>query len=67
MSDDLKALLESRKGRVMTPREAEEQIISFAFGNLHYENPKATREGVARHSILLAEGLAAPAGLAERG
>ena len=56
MSDELKALLEARRGRVMTPREREEQVVSFAFGNAHYENKNVTRSGVARHSVSLAEG-----------
>ena len=67
MSDELKALLESRKGRVMTPREREEQVVSFAYGNVHYENKKATREGVARHSVSLAEGIEVHAGFVGRG
>lgn len=67
MSDELKALLLSRKGRTMTPREREEQIISFAYGNVHCENKKATREGVVRYSVSLAEGVDTYAGIAARG
>jgi len=51
----------------MTPREREEQVISFAYGNVHCENKKATREGVARYSVSLAEGVDAHAGIAARG
>jgi hypothetical protein len=65
MSDELKALLESRRGRIMTPREREEQVISFAYGNVHYENRNATREGVARHSVSSTEGVVVDAGISE--
>lgn len=52
MTPELRSLLASRRGRQMTPAEAEEQVVNFAYGNGHYENPAITREGVARHSRL---------------
>ena len=48
MSDELKALLDRVRGYRMTPEEIREQAISFAYGNGHIEDPRITREGIAR-------------------
>ena len=48
MSDELKALLERVRDYRMTPEERRDQEIGFAFGNVHYENDRVTREMVAR-------------------
>jgi hypothetical protein len=50
MSDELKALIEGLRLRAyrMTPEEIREQAIDFAYGNGHVEDPRVTREGVAR-------------------
>ncbi|MDB5352353.1 MAG: hypothetical protein JWN86_3600 [Planctomycetota bacterium] len=57
ITDELKALLESRKGYVMTPEECEEQAISFAYGNLRLHDPLVTREGIALHAHCFNKGL----------
>ena len=48
MSDVLIALVEKARLVRMTPDEMDEQRISFAFGNAHLEDPRVTREAVAR-------------------
>jgi hypothetical protein len=48
MSERLLALIEQARGTRMTPEQLQEQEIGFAFGNVHYENPRVTREMVAR-------------------
>ena len=53
MSNELKALIEKARHRVMSPAQLESQAISFAYGNAHYENDLVTREGVARHTYTL--------------
>jgi hypothetical protein len=47
MSDELKAMLELVRDYRMTPEEKRDQEIDFAFGNVHYENSRVTREMVA--------------------
>ena len=47
MSDELKAELERVRNYRMTPEEKRNQEIDFAFGNVHYENARITREMVA--------------------
>jgi hypothetical protein len=47
MSDELKAQIERVRGYRMTPEEKRDQEIDFAFGNVHYENSRVTREMVA--------------------
>ena len=46
MSDELIELLEAAKGKEMTAVELEEQRISFAYGNTHFENERITRDMV---------------------
>jgi hypothetical protein len=46
MSDKLKALIEKARHVRMTPQELQEQEISFAYGNVHYENHRVTRDQV---------------------
>lgn len=48
MSKELKQLLDSVRDYRMTPDEIREQAISFAYGNGHIEDPRVTREGIAR-------------------
>ncbi|GAC1536489.1 MAG: hypothetical protein NVS3B10_00440 [Polyangiales bacterium] len=45
---DLPALLDAARGRTMTPAEREEQVRSFAAGNVGLSNPAVTREAVDR-------------------
>ena len=47
MSDELKAQIERVRGYRMTLEEKRDQEIDFAFGNVHYENSRVTREMVA--------------------
>ena len=56
MSPELRALLASEGRRKMTPEEQEEQIISFAYGNAHYENPAVTWEGIREAARKIKEG-----------
>ena len=51
MTDELKSLIERYRDYQMSEAEQEAQIISFAYGNAHYENPQVTREGIAKHSL----------------
>jgi hypothetical protein len=44
MSEELQALLEATKNLEMSPKQTEEQRISFAYGNTHFENEKISRE-----------------------
>jgi hypothetical protein len=56
MSERLLALIERARKVTMTPQDIEEQRISFAYGNTHYEDHRITRELVARYvSSLTAE------------
>ena len=48
MSDELKAMLQRVRNYRMTPEEKRDQEIGFAFGNVHFENARVTREMVAR-------------------
>jgi hypothetical protein len=48
MSDELKALLDRVRDYQMSPEEKQAQEIGFAFGNVHYENERVTRDMVAR-------------------
>jgi hypothetical protein len=47
MSDELKAMLERVRDYRMTPEEKEGQELDFAYGNVHYENSRVTREMVS--------------------
>jgi hypothetical protein len=47
MSDELKRMLDHVRGYHMTPEEKRDQEIDFAFGNVHFENSRVTREMVA--------------------
>ncbi len=48
MSEELKALLEAAKSNGMSANQAEEQRISFAYGNTHFENDRITKEIVSK-------------------
>jgi hypothetical protein len=49
MTDQLRRLIEfARQQPPMTPDELREQEISFAWGNIAYENPRITRQMVER-------------------
>ncbi len=48
MSDRLLALIEKARHVRLTPEKERDQEIGFAFGNVHYENRRVTREMVAR-------------------
>jgi hypothetical protein len=48
MSEKLAALIERARLIPMTEERMQEQEIGFAYGNVHYENPRVTREMVAR-------------------
>ena len=56
MSERLLSLIEKARGVRMTPQEMEEQRTSFAYGNVHYENSRITREQVARYSSSITQG-----------
>ncbi|MGH7438598.1 MAG: hypothetical protein ACRENE_23160 [Polyangiaceae bacterium] len=43
MGNDLRALIEHAKRAKTSPRDAEEQRRSFAYGNLRIEDPQVTR------------------------
>ena len=53
MSERLLALIERARKITMTPQDIEEQRISFAYGNGHYEDHRITRELVARYPSTL--------------
>ncbi len=55
MSEKLVSLIEKARRVRMTPREMDEQRISFAFGNTHCEDSRITRDQVARDSLSLSE------------
>jgi hypothetical protein len=55
MSEKLLALIERARKAPMTPQDIEEQRISFAYGNTHYEDSRITREQVARYASALRE------------
>jgi hypothetical protein len=46
MTDKLASLIERARSVQMSPREAEEQRRSFAYGNTKIENARITREMV---------------------
>jgi len=46
MTEKLAALIEKARSVRMSPREAEEQRRSFAYGNTKIENDRITREMV---------------------
>lgn len=50
MSRDLEELIERARAVRMTPRENEEQRISFAYGNTKIENDRITRELIVRQA-----------------
>ena len=55
MSHRLLSLIEKARRVQMSPQELEEQRISFAYGNTHYEDSRITRDQVARYSLSLSE------------
>lgn len=50
MAPELKAMIEAARRRPMTAEELEAQEISFAFGNVAYEDQRVTRATVVRCS-----------------
>ena len=48
MTGRLLALIEKARHVEMTPEQERNLEISFAFGNVHYENSRVTREMVER-------------------
>jgi hypothetical protein len=56
MSERLLMLIEKAREVRMTPQEMEDQRVSFAYGNTHYEDNRITRDQVARYSLSLSEG-----------
>ena len=62
MSERLIGLIEKARRVRMSPREIEEQRISFAFGNTHYEDSRITRDQVARCSSSLSHDKASRGG-----
>jgi hypothetical protein len=48
MTGRLLALIEKSRAVEMTPEQERNLEISFAFGNVHYENSRVTREMVER-------------------
>lgn len=55
MSRKLLALIEKARRVRMSPQEVEEQRISFAYGNTHYEDDRVTRDQVVHCSLSLSE------------
>ncbi len=53
MSEELQQLLEISRSTEMTPQEREEQRISFAYGNTHFENEAITRSDVEQAAQML--------------
>jgi len=53
LSQELQALIDKARSVQMTPEQQEEQRISFAFGNVSFENASVTREAVKRASETL--------------
>ena len=53
MTDALKSLLEAARKVRMSREEAEEQRLSFAYGNTKIENDNITRETVRREADAL--------------
>jgi hypothetical protein len=56
VTERLLSLIEKARRVRMTPQEMEEQRISFAYGNTHYEDNRITRDQVARYSLSLGKG-----------
>lgn len=54
MDRELKRLLEQASQIRMTPEQQEEQRRSFAYGNLHFEDPTVTREMIDDAAEILA-------------
>jgi len=44
MSEKLLALIKKTRHIQLTPEQEREQEIGFAYGNVHFENPRVTRE-----------------------
>jgi len=53
MSKELPRLLEAAKRYQMTAEEREEQVCSFAYGNVHLENAAITKEDIWEAMMLL--------------
>lgn len=56
MAVDLYDLIERARRVRMTQAQREQQAISFAYGNVHLENDRVTREIVRRAAIRLKQG-----------
>jgi hypothetical protein len=55
MSQELIELIEAAKGVLMTEIQVEEQRVSFAYGNTHFENEQITRATVQEAAEQLRE------------
>ena len=53
MSEELEFLIEEARRYEMSSEEKRDQIISFAYGNTHLENPAITREHVEEAMAIL--------------
>ena len=53
MTRELQQLLHLAKNVKMTPQQREQQRQSFAYGNAHIENPRVTKQTVARQAAQL--------------
>lgn len=56
MSKHLEELLEKARRVHMSDDERREQRISFAYGNIHIENPDVTRQMVAESDDRISRG-----------
>lgn len=50
MTDDLNSLIKAAKNLQPSPEQNEAQRLSFAFGNTNIENPRITRETIAKEA-----------------
>ncbi len=53
MTDELKKLIDAASKVKMSTDEAEQQRVSFAYGNTKIENDRITRETVVKEAELL--------------
>jgi hypothetical protein len=66
MPQELINLINAAKGVTISPQEAEEQRISFAYGNTHFENEAITRDMVREAAAVLRQDDNTALGHAER-
>lgn len=50
MTDELNSLIKAAKNVRPSPEQDEAQRLSFAFGNTNIENPRITRETIAKEA-----------------